>query len=314
VTGPVTLERWYRRLLACYPRRFRDELGEEMITVLLAGARPGQRHPGLIETADMAGSGLLMRLRPGPSQAARQDWADALATFSVAGPVFLLLTFLAALVPLQAVLFHSSLPGAGLAMLHRQGFWIMLGLQVLVVALVLAGQRTAALAAMALTAVYLYSGDPLVTMMWWWPSPALLIGVYLVAAAALFSSPGPRHGRHLVHWGHGVVLLAAAAAVRTFAVMPGFDPRSPLALVIGIAFTVAIAWLSLVTRLGRYFRLLLAAMFYPTAVSLAAAGFGWDTFYWLPWPQYFALLYAGPLLTAALAMISATRPRRRQII
>jgi hypothetical protein len=34
------LERGYQRLLACYPRSFRDEHGEELLAVLLASARP----------------------------------------------------------------------------------------------------------------------------------------------------------------------------------------------------------------------------------------------------------------------------------
>jgi hypothetical protein len=36
----------------------------------------------------------------------------------------------------------------------------------------------------------------------------------LLEGAALIASPGPRRGRYLVHWGHGVVLLQLAAAVQ----------------------------------------------------------------------------------------------------
>jgi hypothetical protein len=45
--GAAGLERGYRRLLACYPARFRSEHGEELVGVLMAGARDGQRRPGL---------------------------------------------------------------------------------------------------------------------------------------------------------------------------------------------------------------------------------------------------------------------------
>jgi hypothetical protein len=314
VTGAAALERRYRLLLACYPRRFRDESGEEMIGVLMAGSRLGQRRPGLAETADVAASGLLMRLRPDPSQAARQGWADALAAFSIAGPLFVIVT---SLLPFQAVLFHASapraLPRAVLAGPPWPYFWVMLGLQVLVAALVLAGQRTAALAAMTLAAVYLYLGNQSLPMtwLWWWPSPDLLWSVYLLTAAALFSSPGPRHGRHLMHWGHAVVLLTAAGAMDTLRVNPGYDSRPVLTLVIVTAFAVAVSWLSRVTRLGRYFPLLLAAMLYPTAASLVLAAFPLWSF-GLPVAQYVALLYAGPLLTAAIAVISTIRPHGRQ--
>jgi hypothetical protein len=47
------LERRYRRLLACYPRSFRRENGDEIIAVLLATAGDGQRRPTLAETADL---------------------------------------------------------------------------------------------------------------------------------------------------------------------------------------------------------------------------------------------------------------------
>jgi capsular polysaccharide biosynthesis protein len=63
VSGPPALERSYRRLLAWYPRGFRREHEEEVLAVLLAGARPGQRRPGLAEAANLIISGLGARLR-----------------------------------------------------------------------------------------------------------------------------------------------------------------------------------------------------------------------------------------------------------
>jgi hypothetical protein len=63
MTGGADLERGYRRLLACYPRRFRDEHGEELLGVLLASARDGQHRPALLECADLVRNGLGMRLR-----------------------------------------------------------------------------------------------------------------------------------------------------------------------------------------------------------------------------------------------------------
>jgi len=66
-----SLERGYRRLLACYPRTFRRENEDEILAVLLATASDGQRRPGLAISADLIRSGLLMRLRPTVPHSAR---------------------------------------------------------------------------------------------------------------------------------------------------------------------------------------------------------------------------------------------------
>lgn len=56
------LERRYRRLVACYPPAFRRENGDEILTVLLATAREGQRRPGIAESAALIKGALLIRL------------------------------------------------------------------------------------------------------------------------------------------------------------------------------------------------------------------------------------------------------------
>src|SRR5262249_60972045 len=63
MSDPAALERSYQRLLAWYPRGFRREYGQEVLAVLLAGARPGQRRPGLAEAVNLILSGLGARLR-----------------------------------------------------------------------------------------------------------------------------------------------------------------------------------------------------------------------------------------------------------
>src|SRR5690242_10834852 len=52
-SSSAQLERAYRRLVACYPRSFRRESTEEVIAVLLATAREGQRRPSIAEAADL---------------------------------------------------------------------------------------------------------------------------------------------------------------------------------------------------------------------------------------------------------------------
>ena len=70
MTDQEHLERAYVRLLAWYPRDFRRESGQEMLAVLMACAPPGQRRPGLAESADLIRGGLWMRLHPSVPQSA----------------------------------------------------------------------------------------------------------------------------------------------------------------------------------------------------------------------------------------------------
>jgi hypothetical protein len=58
------LERGYRRLLACYPRAYRRENGEEILAVLLACAQNGQQRSGLAVSADLIKAAMRMRLWP----------------------------------------------------------------------------------------------------------------------------------------------------------------------------------------------------------------------------------------------------------
>ena len=71
MSDQADLERGYRRLLAWFPPEFRRENGQEVLAVLMAGARDGQRRPGLAESADLVRSGVWMRLRPRVPRPAR---------------------------------------------------------------------------------------------------------------------------------------------------------------------------------------------------------------------------------------------------
>ncbi|MCG5440927.1 hypothetical protein PSH25_005695, partial [Micromonospora sp. PSH25] len=68
------LERRYRRLLAVYPWEHRRVYEDEMLAVLLAGARPGQRRPGAAEVRNLAGAGLRARLRVGARGFTEPSW------------------------------------------------------------------------------------------------------------------------------------------------------------------------------------------------------------------------------------------------
>ena len=64
MTDATHLERRYRRLLAWYPKAFRREHEDEMLVVLMAGARNGRRRPGLADSADLIRNATWMRVRP----------------------------------------------------------------------------------------------------------------------------------------------------------------------------------------------------------------------------------------------------------
>lgn len=59
---PSGLERGYRRLVRLYPRSFRRENEDEIVTVLLATAFQGQRRPGLAESFDLLRGAARMHL------------------------------------------------------------------------------------------------------------------------------------------------------------------------------------------------------------------------------------------------------------
>jgi hypothetical protein len=63
MTEPSRLERRYRSLLAFYPKAFRREHEQEILSVLMAAAAEGQKSPRLAESADLIRSAILMRLR-----------------------------------------------------------------------------------------------------------------------------------------------------------------------------------------------------------------------------------------------------------
>jgi hypothetical protein len=61
VNDVADLERRYRRLLAWYPRVFRDEHEAEILAVLMAGADEGQQRPARGEAANLLKHALVMR-------------------------------------------------------------------------------------------------------------------------------------------------------------------------------------------------------------------------------------------------------------
>lgn len=91
----ATLERRYRRLLACYPRAFRRENEEEILAVLLACAQDGQQQPGLAASADLIKGAMRAWLRPAPGQPRNVRMAIRLMYAGVAAHLAALVTVVA---------------------------------------------------------------------------------------------------------------------------------------------------------------------------------------------------------------------------
>jgi hypothetical protein len=205
VSSGDVLEGRYRRLLAAYPWEHRRAYEEEMLTVLLAGARPGQTRPGFRDAADLVGAGLRARLRVGVRGFTEPAWADAAAVTGVL--VALILCAAAGKNLADQVLVDPSLPpavgavGPGLADWLRVLGWAAVG------ATALAGLRrcAAGLAWAGVTGWLVLVGPDALDQ------PTYVVGTLphfalaLVAAAALTVPAPPRRALRLL----GVRRLAA---------------------------------------------------------------------------------------------------------
>lgn len=290
------LERRYRWLLRWYPPSFRNENEDEVLGVLMAGARDGKRWPTAAEAADMLWSALRMRFRLPPAGSRNQGWSDAWAALSVLAPVFLLVANLAVVeVPPYFLQVRSRAAWFNVNVLrhydwlppylHARGFYILLIFQAVIVIAVLAGWRWVALALTLGSAVYW--GATQVT----YPEPVTLLtaAAYILGTTALLASPGPRRGRTLLTWGHGAVLLLAVAAVKLSSLtwwvtaIPAVQlignpkPRADILLMVAAALAVAAVIGPAVLRQGGHTSVLMAALLYPYAIEFASRAFGSGT-------------------------------------
>lgn len=103
MTAPGGLEVHYRRLLRWYPPSYRGRHEEEILGVLMAAARPGQRRPGARESLDLLWSALQIRIRMTLRGADSQPWAAALALAGVLLPVLMVLLKLTAFLDRGAI-------------------------------------------------------------------------------------------------------------------------------------------------------------------------------------------------------------------
>jgi hypothetical protein len=220
----ASLERGYRRLLRCYPAGHRDVHGEEMLGVLLAGARPGQRQPGLPESASLICGAVRIRLR-GTWPDSSDRWRDTLAQTSLVLPLLIAavaLTQLALHAPggQQPAIARWLMPHLYLVSWNGPEWWPLVPLAALAVPAALGwrqGTGFVALPLAALCAIQVGSDmlnahrgiEPSLIS----PGTALWLAVLAIEALALAASPGPRRGRALLSRRHYLLIIAAGVAI-----------------------------------------------------------------------------------------------------
>ncbi|MBG0824005.1 hypothetical protein HS048_25130 [Planomonospora sp. ID91781] len=225
------LEERYRRLLAWYPADHRARHGEEMIGVMLAGAKPGQRRPGPRETFDLVHGAIRIRAHRllGPGSAPR--WRDALNAAAIVAPLYLLITHA---VPAVLVLMNGMQP------LHRIAISALTLLpDALTLGLALLGLRRTAIAwawlwallglALYTAAIIAMEGEGAFISEWFTPANIALQSAVPVAVALLLTfAPDPAAGaeligrRTLLRWASASLLALAAVGVLWYGFMLDF--------------------------------------------------------------------------------------------
>lgn len=265
MNGPGPLERGYRRLLALYPAEHRRAHEEEMLGVLMTGARAGQRHPGLAESADLIWGALRIGLRPGSHGSPDPRWRDALAAVSVVLPLLFLLYFAAHdLLTLASPLPNRAVFAAFLRSdLQTLAWWLTLTALVL-----LRLRRTAALAAAAMLTWFAVSVAGAVNWSYTDPHSMLIFLALSLEIAALVTSPGPRRGLQILTWKHYV--LVAMVAVTLGSVLGwlwlSYPAASDATMITVIA--VSMAGMAAASPLSRRIMVLLSALAYYFIVGL----------------------------------------------
>jgi hypothetical protein len=292
------LEARYRRLLRCYPADHRAAHGDEMIGVLLAAAEPGRDRPGLRESADLLAGAARIRLRLGRALSDRNGWRDALAVFSLAGPVLVLASSLLGWLTglIWSILGHTG--GLTLDLGFANGayenlesahpviatmMWLLLTGQAIVAVLALAGLRRCATAAAAVYVLY-FGTYAVIEATYGWVFPAMMLAVPLLlvvapltSLAALLASAGPRRGRQLMQRRHWVYLAAGsvggAALTLRLSIFVSTPIRAWLLALLAAAAAAAVvllllaAWLS--SAHGKRLAGLFGVLAFPALLRLA---------------------------------------------
>jgi hypothetical protein len=248
MNGATVLEGRYRRLLRMYPAEHRRRHQDEMLGVLMTGARAGQHRPGPADTANLIWGALLIRLRPARPGTAWPRWRDALAVISVLLPLAFLVNAIVSVTPALTLRpeAHAAFVAFLQEMLISAGAWVILATLIL-----LRLRRVAILATAGLLIWFLVAtaGAP------YWlgidPGVMLIAAVLGLELAALLASAGPRQGMPLMTWRYyalAVLVPAAAACIYNWVWPP--HPLLANATVITLA-AITLAGMAVATPLSR---------------------------------------------------------------
>jgi hypothetical protein len=297
--GAAVLERRYRRLLRCYPPSHREFHREEMLGVLLAAARPGQRTPGLRQAVNLAACGLGIRVRRIPGWLAAGAGQDALAVVSLIAPAVVVI-LLALGWGAQAAAAAALGPGSSwwqvLLVQPALGEWVVAMIAWLAVVLLgLTGSRGAAAAIASVSLAIAWpavltagvQGGIVPGGLVLFLGSARSVPVFLasLAACSLVFSPGPRRGLAVVGRRRACFMIAGLSAGFGFPLIVQLaDPAAPVGdLAFRLLGVLAIAVAVAVTRVpgpaGRRVAGLVAAGLLPgLAVTIPLFDYpgGWD--------------------------------------
>ena len=341
--GAAVLERRYLRLLRCYPPAHRAFHREEMLGVLLATARPGQRTPGLGQTVNLAACGLAIRVRRIPGWLAADAGQDALAVVSLIAPVVVFILLALEWAAMNAAASARAPFWTLLPLLPSSGESVVVVVMIAWLAVVVLGltgrRRTAAkIASVSLTLALLVLLVVLVVFMQ--PSHELPGGfvqpshelpgrlfqflpfgdvpvvLASLAACSLALSPGPRRGLAIVGWRRACLMIAGLSAGFGFrSIVQLVNPAAPMGdlafrLLGVLAIAVAVAVTCVRSPVGRRVAGLVATGLLPTlAVSIPLR----DVPAVFPVPILVSLLAAVLVWPVAIVSWRGRAERRRRL-
>lgn len=325
-----TLERHYRRILACYPSEHRLTYEEEMLGVLMAGAGPGQRYPTLGEALSLIRAAARARISWNSTGPMSRQWRDAAALLGLIGAILLATKHVR---PLSADLvwslrFDDALPFPAAQSVDT--VWKVAGWAVIAIAAIAGWRAIAAVGAWCgvLAELILLSmqdpGGPVTVVGRLWP-----VTLAVVVAAAL-TAPATRGRASDLLRRRGLVLVAAAGLIGIVGAAaepllatayPGFiviDPRITAALLAGTAAVMLILIFAATSRLDptirrRLLALAASALTLFGIVRLAAgpaAGGGLTNPGVLPSLAWWILLAVAPVVVLIAGLSTIRRQER----
>lgn len=328
------LERRYRQLLALYPWEHRRVYEDEMLGVLMAGARPGKRYPAFRDSLNLAACAVRMRVGRTVASFAEPQWVQAAAAVGLLAVIGMLG------LRTQPILVTAGLsrldtpirPSYSLVELCRVAIWATVLLAALVGTrrLAAAGAWIAVVADVGLIALR-YPVDPVPVVYAVW---ALVLAI--VAAMVLSVSAPPRHGTFVLGWPRlavGTLAAAIASGASAYNTIWWLASRTgtyevfnlggqPVIYEAGIAYLLAaVLAILVVLTLAPPVRRRLVALLAPVPVTLIILLFGYSG--WadsshrfatsdLLVPAQWTLLAATPLLTLLIGV--ALVGRREQVL